>query len=166
MSSNKSFYIVKKGDTLSEIAQRYGTTSKQLSKINGIKHPDIIKPGQIIALKAKAVCKVTVVLIDKDRNPIPNAKVRLKYNNKDRVRTSRRNGQVPTILTQTPDDIVKTYIARLCKIRTTLDTDSDLNWTPIPEKVGRACKIVCVNGLNRLRISTTGETDGHNRRIA
>ena len=26
----------------------------------------------------------------------------------------------------------------MCKIRSTLDTDSDLNWTPIPEKVGQS----------------------------
>ncbi len=25
-----------------------------------------------------------------------------------------------------------------CKIRSKLDTDSDLNWTPIPEKVGQS----------------------------
>jgi hypothetical protein len=29
------------------------------------------------------------------------------------------------------------YYELSCKIRTTLDTDSDLNWTPIPEKVGQ-----------------------------
>jgi hypothetical protein len=30
----------------------------------------------------------------------------------------------------------------------------------------RACKIICVNGRNRLQTHTTGETDGHNRRTA
>ena len=41
-------YIVQSGDTLSEIAQRFGTTYQHLAAINGISNPDIIHVGQEI----------------------------------------------------------------------------------------------------------------------
>jgi LysM repeat protein len=43
-------YTVKSGDTLSSIAQRYGTTWQQLQTINGIKNANLIYPGQVIRL--------------------------------------------------------------------------------------------------------------------
>jgi murein DD-endopeptidase MepM/ murein hydrolase activator NlpD len=39
-------YIVKKGDTLSAIAQKYGTTYQQIAKDNGISNPNLIRVGQ------------------------------------------------------------------------------------------------------------------------
>ncbi len=46
-SSSKTItYTVKKGDTLSEIAQKYGTTVKKLQELNGIKNPNKIYVGQ------------------------------------------------------------------------------------------------------------------------
>lgn len=44
-------YVVKKGDTLSKIAQSYGTTTENLVKINGIKKPNLINVGQKIIIK-------------------------------------------------------------------------------------------------------------------
>ncbi|MDI9217765.1 LysM peptidoglycan-binding domain-containing protein, partial [Clostridium tertium] len=51
-SSNNSVksYIVKEGDTLSEIAQRYGTTWEHLAKINNISDPNLIYPGETIRI--------------------------------------------------------------------------------------------------------------------
>ncbi|MCR1952035.1 LysM peptidoglycan-binding domain-containing protein [Clostridium sp. DSM 100503] len=43
-------YIVKEGDTLSEIAQRYGTTWEHLAKINNISDPNLIYPGETIRI--------------------------------------------------------------------------------------------------------------------
>jgi len=43
-------YIVQPGDTLSEIAQRFGTTYQHLAAINGISNPDIIHVGQEIRI--------------------------------------------------------------------------------------------------------------------
>src|SRR5690606_14242778 len=43
-------YTVKKGDTLSHIAKKYGTTVKKLVDLNNIKNPDLIYPGQKIKL--------------------------------------------------------------------------------------------------------------------
>lgn len=53
-SNNKitgSFYKVKSGDTLSEIASRAGTSIKTLQNLNGISNPDLIKVGQTLKLK-------------------------------------------------------------------------------------------------------------------
>jgi GH25 family lysozyme M1 (1,4-beta-N-acetylmuramidase) len=44
------FHTVQRGDTLSAIAQRNGTTWRELARINGIANPDRIFPGQVIRL--------------------------------------------------------------------------------------------------------------------
>lgn len=43
-------YVVQAGDTLSEIAQRFGTTYQHLAAINGISNPDIIHVGDRIVI--------------------------------------------------------------------------------------------------------------------
>lgn len=43
-------YVVKKGDTLSHIAKKYGTTVQKLVELNNIKNPNLIYPGQEIKL--------------------------------------------------------------------------------------------------------------------
>ncbi len=113
MPDPTKFYTVKAGDTLSEIARRYGTTVQQLQTINGIKDPDRIGLGQLIALKAEAVCKVDVLLLDRERNPIKNAKMRLNYSGKSEILSTTNDGRLPTILTDSPEDLVKISIARL-----------------------------------------------------
>lgn len=45
----KRKYKVKKGDTLSEIAQKYHTTVKKIKKANGLKS-DLIKTGQVLKI--------------------------------------------------------------------------------------------------------------------
>jgi GH25 family lysozyme M1 (1,4-beta-N-acetylmuramidase) len=44
-------YTVKPGDTLSGIAAKFGTTYQKLAKINGIKDPNKIYPGQVLKIK-------------------------------------------------------------------------------------------------------------------
>lgn len=44
-------YMVKKGDTLSGIAAKYGTTYQKIAKDNGIKDPNKIKVGQKLIIK-------------------------------------------------------------------------------------------------------------------
>ena len=43
-------YVVKRGDTLSKIAVRYGTTVNELVQLNGIQNPNLIYIGQILKL--------------------------------------------------------------------------------------------------------------------
>lgn len=47
----KTYYTVKKGDTLSEIAEKYGTTVSKLASLNGISNPNKIYAGQKIRIK-------------------------------------------------------------------------------------------------------------------
>jgi membrane-bound lytic murein transglycosylase D len=39
-------HCVKSGETLATIARKYNTTVNQLMKLNGIKHPRTLRPGQ------------------------------------------------------------------------------------------------------------------------
>jgi uncharacterized protein (TIGR02594 family) len=113
MSNSKMFYTVEYGDTLNEIAQRHGTSTEQLQKINGIKNVNHIEVGQIIALSPRAVCKVSVQILDRDLHPIVNAKVSMEYSGKKKELSSDHNGRLPAILTKTPEDRVKIFIARV-----------------------------------------------------
>ena len=45
------YYVVKRGDTLSGIASKYGTTYQKLAQMNGIANPNIIYAGQRIRVK-------------------------------------------------------------------------------------------------------------------
>ena len=47
-------YTVKKGDTLSEIAVKHGTTTSKLAAINGIKNVNLIYVGQVLKLTGSA----------------------------------------------------------------------------------------------------------------
>ena len=47
-------YTVMAGDTLSGIAEKFGTTYQELAAINGIADPNVIHVGQIIKLKGDA----------------------------------------------------------------------------------------------------------------
>ena len=44
------YYTVKRGDTLSEIASRYGTTVQEIAQINGIQNVNLIYPGQVLKI--------------------------------------------------------------------------------------------------------------------
>lgn len=47
----QTYYVVKKGDTLGEIAEKYGTTYKAIAKLNGIANPNKIYIGQKLKVK-------------------------------------------------------------------------------------------------------------------
>lgn len=49
-STNSTIYIVKKGDTLSEIALKYSTTVSNIASLNNIGNPNLIYPGQKLAI--------------------------------------------------------------------------------------------------------------------
>ncbi|NLF28953.1 MAG: LysM peptidoglycan-binding domain-containing protein, partial [Clostridiales bacterium] len=44
-------YTVVRGDTLSGIANRFGTTVAELVRLNGIADPNLIFPGQILIIR-------------------------------------------------------------------------------------------------------------------
>lgn len=49
--SNETIYIVKSGDTLSEIAQKFNTTYQKIAKDNNISNPNLIYPNQKLVIK-------------------------------------------------------------------------------------------------------------------
>lgn len=51
LAPKQTIYIVKKGDTLSKIAKKYGTTVKKLASDNNIKNVDLIHIDQKIIIK-------------------------------------------------------------------------------------------------------------------
>lgn len=53
-TGSETVYVVKKGDTLSAIAKKYGTTYQKLAQYNGIANPNIISIGQKIKIPGKA----------------------------------------------------------------------------------------------------------------
>ncbi|RYE77958.1 MAG: LysM peptidoglycan-binding domain-containing protein [Myxococcales bacterium] len=46
-------YTVKSGDTLSEIAQEFGVNYMDIARLNDIKNPDLIYPGQVFKIPNK-----------------------------------------------------------------------------------------------------------------
>ena len=49
-ATGKVIYLVKPGDTLSQIAQTYGTTVSELVRINDIQNPNLIYVGEKIRI--------------------------------------------------------------------------------------------------------------------
>ena len=56
-------YIVQSGDTLSQIAMKYGTTVNEIVGLNGIKNPNLIYVGEV--LKIDTTHDISVVTSDK-----------------------------------------------------------------------------------------------------
>ena len=50
MANSSKTYTVVKGDTLSAIATKFGTTYQELARKNGIANPDLIYPGQVLKI--------------------------------------------------------------------------------------------------------------------
>lgn len=57
INSTNVFYTVETGDTLSKIAQKYGTTVQELVSINNISNPNLIYPGQQIRVLTNSTVK-------------------------------------------------------------------------------------------------------------
>ena len=51
VDSSTQYYTIQPGDTLSEIARRFGTTVSALTRLNGISDPDKIYAGNRIQIK-------------------------------------------------------------------------------------------------------------------
>ena len=51
-TTTETTYVVKKGDTLSGIASKFGTTYQKIAEINGIKNPNKINVGQVLKIRS------------------------------------------------------------------------------------------------------------------
>ena len=61
--STTQTYTVKSGDTLSAIAEDYGTTADAIAKLNNIKNPDLISVGQVLNIRGNSKSTVTTYTI-------------------------------------------------------------------------------------------------------
>ena len=61
VSNNQNYvtYTVKSGDTLSEIATKYGTTYQEIAGLNGIANPNKIYVGQVLKIKTNGTTTKT-----------------------------------------------------------------------------------------------------------
>lgn len=59
-TAGETVYTVQKGDTLSKIANKYGTTYQKLASYNGIVNPNVISVGQKIKIPGSGVRTYTV----------------------------------------------------------------------------------------------------------
>lgn len=59
-------YVVKKGDTLTAIAQLHDTTVRDLVSLNGIKNPNIIRVGQVLNIPEKKATQADVIKLIND----------------------------------------------------------------------------------------------------
>ena len=59
-------YTVRRGDTLSAIASRFGTTYQYLAQINGIANPNLIYTGQLLKVNAQASPEVWYTVVRGD----------------------------------------------------------------------------------------------------
>lgn len=61
--SAEQTYIVQEGDTLSDIASKYGVTFQEIAKTNGIENPDLIHIGQVLVIPSEStgVTKISIV---------------------------------------------------------------------------------------------------------
>lgn len=62
-NSTAQRYTVKSGDTLSTIAEDYGTTADAIAKLNNIKNPDLISVGQVLNIRGNSKETVTTYTI-------------------------------------------------------------------------------------------------------
>lgn len=51
-TSTVTTYTVQSGDTLSKIAARFGTTVEQLVRLNNIRNPNLIYPGEVLTINS------------------------------------------------------------------------------------------------------------------
>lgn len=56
-------HTVRKGETLSSIARRHGTTWQKLAKLNSLEDPDLIRPGQVLILPPDEDANSTVTTV-------------------------------------------------------------------------------------------------------
>ena len=80
VSTEKSWknYVIKKGDTLSEIASRFGTTVNELANKNGIKNPNLIYAGTTILVPSEEKGTNEIIYIVQAGDNL--SKIAQKYN--------------------------------------------------------------------------------------
>lgn len=70
-----TYYTVKRGDTLSGIAKKYGTSVSTLAKLNGIRNVNLIYTGQRLVIKGKSSSSSSGSSSSKKKKPSNKCKI-------------------------------------------------------------------------------------------
>lgn len=85
-------YTVKRGDTLSEIAQQYGTSWQRLAELNDLDNPDLILIGQRLELNGRDLRSGQQRTEKSDRRTRQVERLRQSKQKAERVRKPSRSG--------------------------------------------------------------------------
>lgn len=70
--SGRQYYVVRPGDTLSEISQKFGVTVPRLADINNISNIDLLYVGQILLIRYQPVEREELAAVENTLSPIAN----------------------------------------------------------------------------------------------
>ena len=134
-----NIYVVKAGDTLWGISKKYGTTIKELAKINTLQGKNIhnLKIGQKILLKFddkeqnKYETEIKIIILDLGFNPILKATLQLEFDGKKIIRKT-ENGVFDNIFIDDHSKGLKVYYKN---IKGVFDLIADHKNLPIGKKI-------------------------------
>jgi murein DD-endopeptidase MepM/ murein hydrolase activator NlpD len=115
-------YTIARGDTLSKIAQQYGTDADQLARINGISEPNYIYPGQKIKIPKKTssqtgdedfYSELWIRFVDAVGKPIADLATRIVTSAGEHHFTTDDMGLVPAVRTVQADDKPHVFVAKI-----------------------------------------------------
>ncbi len=88
-------YTVRRGDTVSLIAARYGVTEQALLGMNGIQDPHRIYPGQLLTLPGEVDAGIQIAGIEASTTPTPTTETRLAEEAQQRIESEREAPPAP-----------------------------------------------------------------------
>lgn len=118
-------YTVQRGDTLDAIAKRFHTTIDELSRINGIGNPNMIRAGQSLQISdQKAVVfsdagnheeswsETIMRFIDAIGRPIVGLRVKAVVDGQERLSTTDDHGCIPALVCARPNSKIDIHVTR------------------------------------------------------
>ncbi|WP_375212901.1 N-acetylmuramidase domain-containing protein [Aquabacterium sp.] len=103
-------YFVRRGDTLSGIANRCGRSTADLQRINALKDAHRLRVGQTLYLSEASAFGVSVLFLDALRHPIQNLRYRIEFDGRVRQGATDQNGLVPTVVTASHRTDIKVWV--------------------------------------------------------
>lgn len=103
-------YLVREGDTLSQIAKTTGVAQSRLARLNGLKNPNHLEIGQPLYLSERAAFSVRALFLDALRHPIENLAYQLVIDGKTHLGKTGKNGLSDEQISRDADSSVKVLI--------------------------------------------------------